>query len=119
MSGMRRWLKRSALVRLALILGTLLLVWLATLAVEIYTYSFVSDSSPADAAVVLGAAVWGRQPSPVFEERIKHAIDLYETGQVKVIIFTGGRGDGEQLAESIVASGYAVGHGVAPQDSST
>lgn len=31
-----------------------------------------------DAAIVLGAAAWGDEPSPVFRERINHAIWLYE-----------------------------------------
>ncbi len=52
----------------------------------------------------------------MFEERIKHAIDLYKAGRVKAIIFTGGIGEGEQIAESIVASVYAIKQGVAEKD---
>ena len=66
----------------------------------------------ADAAIVLGAAVWNKQPSPVFEERIKHGLDLYKTGQVSYLIFTGGTGAGNELAESAVARRYAVEHGI-------
>jgi len=102
--------------RLALMAGSLPMVWGIWLAVDIYTYSFASDSSAADAAIVLGAAVWNKQPSPVFEERIKHAINLYREGRVKVIIFTGGVGQHDQLAESIVARDYAIRRGVAPED---
>lgn len=82
-------------------------------AVDIYTYSFTTDDIPADAAIVLGAAVWNGVPSPVFEERIKHAIDLYKTGQVNSIIFTGGVGKSDQLAESVSAKEYAIEQGVA------
>jgi uncharacterized SAM-binding protein YcdF (DUF218 family) len=99
-----------------LILGLFLILWLIGLAIDIYSYSSVSDALSADTAIVLGAAAWDGQPSPVFEERIKHAIDLYKAGRVKEIIFTGGVGDGEQVAESIVASAYAIQHGVAEQD---
>ena len=109
-------LKRAIWFRLAAILCLLLTIWLVALAVEIYTYSFVNDPAPADAAIVLGAAVWNDQPSPVFEERIKHAIDLYKTRRVKAILFTGGAGADEPQAESIVASRYAIQHGVAAQD---
>ena len=94
----------------------LLLVWLLVLAFEIVAYATVHDDGPADAAIVLGAAAWNGQPSPVFEERIKHAIDLYRAGRVRSIIFTGGAGEGESVAESIAASRYALAHGVAPQD---
>ncbi len=94
----------------------LVIVWGISLSIDIYTYSFATDPSSADAAIVLGAAVWGTEPSPVFEERIKHAINLYNAGRVKTIIFTGGVGNDEQLAESVIASQYAIQHGVAPQD---
>ena len=62
-------------IRVLLIVLGLLLVWLLALAIEIVAYSTVRDDGPADAAIVLGAAAWDGQPSPVFEERIKHAID--------------------------------------------
>lgn len=113
---MRQRLKKLHWLRWSLILGLTLILWLIGLAIEIDSYSSVSDSLPADAAIVLGAAAWDGQPSPVFEERIKHAIDLYRAGNVKKIIFTGGVGDGEQVAESMVASAYAIQHGVAEQD---
>ena len=86
------------------------------LGVEIYSYSLVSETTPADAAIVLGAATWNERPSPVFEERIKHAIDLYQQKQVKFIIFTGGIDVGAQEAESIIASKYAAQHSVANGD---
>jgi len=108
--------KKTRWLRWILIAGLFLILWLIGLAIDIYGYSSVGDSLPADAAIVLGAAAWDGQPSPVFEERIKHAIDLYKAGSVKKIILTGGVGDGEQIAESIVASAYAVQHGVAEQD---
>lgn len=96
------------------ILGLLLclLLWLLLLAGKIYSYSLVSDSSPADAAIVLGAAIWDRHPSPVFQERINHAVTLYHTGVVQSIIFTGGVGAGESYAESEVARDYAIREGV-------
>ena len=88
------------------------LAWYASLLLGIYTYSFETDSSAADAAIVLGAAVWDARPSPVFEERIKHAIDLYERGHVRALVFTGGLGQGDRLAESEVARESALAHGV-------
>jgi uncharacterized SAM-binding protein YcdF (DUF218 family) len=60
----------------------------------------------------MGAAVWGTRPSPVFAERIKHSIHLYQDGQVRAIIFTGGVGQGDQLAEGKVAKAYAIARGV-------
>jgi uncharacterized SAM-binding protein YcdF (DUF218 family) len=90
----------------------LLVLWLWFLAIQIYHYSRESYSQPADVAIVLGAAVWNERPSPVFEERIKHAIDLYKSESVQAIIFTGGIGKGDRSAESQVAREYAILHGV-------
>lgn len=79
---------------------------------SIYFYSFKSSNEKADAAIVLGAAVWDGNPSPVFEERIKHAIKLYNSGQVNKLVFTGGLGDGDSKSEAAVAKEYAIKHGV-------
>ncbi len=80
----------------------------------IVRYADERDSGPADGAVVLGAAVWGDQPSPVFQERINHAIDLYAEGRVEWLIFTGGVGVGQphEPAEGEVARFYALERGV-------
>lgn len=88
------------------------LVFGLVVAAEVYRYSQQTDERPADAAVVLGAAVWRDQPSPVLRERINHAIDLYRSGRVQVIIFTGGIGERDMLAESEVARQYAIARGV-------
>ncbi|MUT66240.1 YdcF family protein [Paenibacillus sp. NEAU-GSW1] len=66
----------------------------------------------ADAAVVLGAAVWDGKPSPVFQARIDYGIKLYKKGYVRKIIFTGGKGHGGKWAEAEVARDYAIKQGV-------
>jgi uncharacterized SAM-binding protein YcdF (DUF218 family) len=78
----------------------------------IWTYAPTTSDGPADAALVLGAAADGVAPSPVFEERLRHAVDLYARGRVKYLVLTGGRGVGEALAESEVGRDWAVAHGV-------
>ncbi|MBI5927905.1 MAG: YdcF family protein [Chloroflexi bacterium] len=79
---------------------------------QIYHYSSKQDHQPADAAIVLGAAVYRERPSPVFRERINHAIELYQTGQVNYLIFTGGVGNRDAIAESEAARNYALQMGV-------
>src|SRR5690554_4496308 len=59
---------------------------------RIYAYGFARDSGAADAAIVLGAAEYNNRPSPVFKERIEHAIHLYRQGRIRAIVFTGGSG---------------------------
>ena len=82
------------------------------IAISIYQYSLKTQDVKADAAIVLGAAVWKSNPSPIFKERINHAINLYNNKNVNFLIFTGGVGDGDELAESEVAKTYAIDNGV-------
>jgi uncharacterized SAM-binding protein YcdF (DUF218 family) len=86
------------------------------LAASIYAYAGNSEAIQADAAIVLGAAAWGEQPSPVFRERINHAIELYQSERVRKIIFTGGQGESDEPAEAMVARQYALERGVAEAD---
>jgi uncharacterized SAM-binding protein YcdF (DUF218 family) len=65
-----------------------------------------------DAAIVLGAAVWRDQPSPVFAARIDYALELLKTRQVDHLIFTGGLGTDDVLEESYTAARYGINRGV-------
>lgn len=92
------------------------LVAAGLLALRIYTYGNVSSEGTADAAVVLGAAVWGDEVSPVFRERINHGVELYRKGRVRKLIFTGGRGNSDEPTESAAAKAFALQHGVPARD---
>lgn len=65
----------------------------------------------ADAAVVLGAAVWNGSPSPAFAERLDVAVGLYESGLVPRFICTGGKGP-EEISEAAACRRYLIEHGV-------
>lgn len=106
----------TILIRLLALVPFLLAAFLAPIALDIYLYASASDTQPAGAAVVLGASAWGNRPSPVFEQRIAHAVDLYRRKQVGLLIFTGGPGGSGQRAESLVAADYAIARGVAARD---
>src|SRR5215207_8724604 len=86
------------------------------LASRIYSYRNARSAAPADAAVVLGAAVWTTEVSPVFRERINHAVNLYQRGQVRKLIFTGGQGNAGEPTESVAARQYAIESGVPAND---
>lgn len=86
------------------------------IALRIYTYRNNVADVQADAAIVLGAAMWGEELSPVFRERINHALDLYRNGKVRKIIFTGGRGNNDEPTESSAARQYAVERGTPEED---
>ena len=100
------------------VLATLSIVVLVlgVLASRIYLYRNATSDAPADAAVVLGAAVWTSQVSPVFRERINHGIDLYQKRQVQKLIFTGGQGNPGEPTESSAARQFALLRGVPAAD---
>lgn len=99
----------------ATVLGTLILLT-GLIALRIYSYSTTVSDEPADAAIVLGAAVWGNDVSPVFKERINHALELRRSDKVRKIIFTGGQGNRNELTESAAARQYAIQQGISAAD---
>jgi uncharacterized SAM-binding protein YcdF (DUF218 family) len=107
-------MKRIAKALLLIFFTVLLTVGL--LASRIYTFSNSGSDGPADAAIVLGAAMWGSQVSPVFKERINHGIDLYQNRKVRKLIFTGGQGNSTEPTESSAARRYALQRGVPASD---
>ena len=108
-------MKRPGRKIVAITLLVLLLTTVVT-GTRIYKYGSVSTDTEADAAVVLGAAVWSKNVSPVFRERINHAVDLYRRNKVRKIIFTGGQGNPNEPTEAAAARSYALANGVPPQD---
>jgi uncharacterized SAM-binding protein YcdF (DUF218 family) len=107
---MRRIAKTVSVMFSVVVLAAGLLAW------RIYAFGTTSSNAHADAAVVLGAAVWTTNVSPVFRERINHAISLYKKGQVRKLIFTGGQGNPGEPTESSAARDYALQSGVPASD---
>lgn len=103
-TGPLRWLLRLAL---------LALLWLVGVAAYITWVGQDDQAGPADAIIVLGAAAYDARPSPVFEQRIVHGIELFEQGHADWLVFTGGFGGSRaRFAESEVGERYALAHGV-------
>lgn len=108
--------KRRPLRKLLLALLAVLVLFPFYEMGSIYAYGLAHDDKAADAAVVLGAAEYNNRPSPVFRQRIEHAIQLYKDGRVRAIVFTGGPGKGSRFAEAEVGRDYAVRNGVKASD---
>jgi len=70
------------------------------------------DRRKADAIVVLGAAQYDGRPSPVFQARIDHAVDLYEAGIARYLVVTGGKAIGDRTTEAAAARAVAMSRGV-------
>ena len=104
------------LAKIVLVILAAIALAASVLAWRIYSFRTTTYDGPADAAVVLGAAVWTKDPSPVFKERINHAINLYRKGRVRKLIFTGGQGNPGEPTEASAARDYALQSGVPPID---
>lgn len=103
-AGWMGWLWRLCL---------LILLWLLGVAAWIIWVGDRDQAAPADAIIVLGAAAYDAKPSPVFEERIRHGLDLYKQGFAPKLIFTGGFGGARaRFSESQVARRYALKQGI-------
>ena len=96
-------------------LTALIALWFS-IGISILTLPPANYQGYYDCAIVLGAAVNVTEPSPVFEARIQHAIDLHQQKIVKTLIFTGGTGAGDKLSEGDAASIYAQKNGIPKKD---
>ena len=93
------------------LLGTLALyfIWQT---ISISRYGFRDNGQNADCAIVLGGAAWHNKPSPVFRERLNHAIRMYQEGRVTALVLTGGKGTGAPYSEGEVARDYCLQRGI-------
>jgi uncharacterized SAM-binding protein YcdF (DUF218 family) len=104
LAGMLRW---------GLRLWLLAVLWLTGVAFYIIWIGDRDQAMPADVIIVLGAAAYDANPSPVFEQRIRHGINLFQRGLAERLIFTGGHGgSAARFAESEVARRFARRQGV-------
>ena len=73
-----------------------------------------SDNSAegADAAVVLGAAQYNGEPSPVFAARLDRAYDLYDEGLVQIVITTGSNQPGDLFTQGKAGYDYLRAKGI-------
>ena len=67
-----------------------------------------------DAIIVMGAAQYNGQPSPVLKARLDHAYDLFDRGLANIIITTGGFGPDPNFSEAHVSARYLSEQGIDP-----
>ncbi len=67
-----------------------------------------------DAIIVMGAAQYNGQPSPVLKARLDHAHDLFDRGFANIIITTGGFGPDPNFSEAHVSARYLSEQGIDP-----
>jgi uncharacterized SAM-binding protein YcdF (DUF218 family) len=91
---------------------TVLAAYTATLAVAVWWQGTRDERRPAEAILVLGAAQWNGEPSPVLRARLDHAILLYRQGYAPRMVVTGGVGAGDTISEAAVSAAYLGEQGI-------
>ena len=69
-----------------------------------------------DAIVVLGAAQYDGRPSAIYEARLEHALDLWADKVAPVLVFTGGKEEGDRFTEGGSGARWALARGVPEED---
>lgn len=99
----------------ALVAVLLLVGYPAWIGYQVWSQSVTDEVGGADAIVVLGAAQYDGEPSPVFKGRLDHAVYLYDEDLSDVVIVTGGKQEGDRFTEAQAGMAYLVERGV-PSD---
>jgi uncharacterized SAM-binding protein YcdF (DUF218 family) len=109
------WRRRSSIV--AVLAAALLLVvgaiaWSGVVVWRAAHHDDASELDRADAIVVLGAAQYDGDPSPVFRERLDHAVLLWEQQRAVVVLTLGANLPGDRTTEAEAGRDYLVVKGV-------
>jgi len=97
------------------LVGAIALFAVAGSAIVVWRSAHDDDASEvqtADAIVVLGAAQYGGEPSPVFRERLDHALMLFRQGRADRVVVLGSKAAGDQTTEADAGRDYLIGRGV-------
>lgn len=108
---------RKRFFKIILLLAVLFLLWIVYVQWKIFTPDESNISGQkVDVGIVLGASLWGDVPSPGLQERLDHALMLYEKGTFTYFIVSGGLDSSEhRYTEAEGMQQYLVRHGVDPK----
>ena len=106
-----RSLRWVALILIAILAYPAWLGW------QIWRQSLSDENQTADAIVVLGAAQYDGDPSPVFQARLDQAAYLYNEGFSTTIVVTGGKQEGDRFTEAEAGEMFLnAAHGIPTDD---
>jgi uncharacterized SAM-binding protein YcdF (DUF218 family) len=94
------------LLSVGFVVGCAIVVWRAA------HHDDASEIGRADAIVVLGAAQYDGDPSPVFAGRLDHAALLYEQGRAATVLVLGAGQPGDRFTEAEAGRNYLMDKGV-------
>ena len=108
-------IRRHPVASLVGFVGVVALAVIAFSAVTVWRaahHDGARDADSADAIVVLGAAQYDGEPSPVFRGRLDHALLLWEQGRADMVITVGSNQPGDRTTEAEAGRTYLVANGV-------
>jgi uncharacterized SAM-binding protein YcdF (DUF218 family) len=93
-------------LKIVAVVLVVVLAYPSWLAFRIWQQSRDDEQHSADAIVVLGAAQYNGDPSPIFRARLNHAAFLYDLGMSETVIVTGGKQPGDNFTEAQAGNRY-------------
>lgn len=109
-------MRRKTTRRILLGIAVLAVCYIAINMMQIWVFRTKDQKCKADVAIVLGAATYDGEVSPVYQERINHGITLYQAGYVEKLIVTGGTASGNRGSDAWAAKQYAISRDVPEED---
>jgi uncharacterized SAM-binding protein YcdF (DUF218 family) len=110
-----RWIRRHPLLATIAFVVLLLVGFVAGCGIVVWQAAHHDDASEidrADAIVVLGAAQYDGEPSPVFAGRLDHAALLYDQGRAERVLVLGGGQPGDRFTEAEAGRRYLMENGL-------
>ena len=107
--------RRHPRLLILLLVVAVVLTPLVASAVAVWRAAHTDEASRidhADVILVLGAAQYGGEPSPIFRGRLDHGILLYEKGFADQIMVLGAGQKGDQFTEAEAGVMYMVDSGI-------
>ena len=104
------------MVRLALAVVGVVVVYLAVTAAQVWLTSRSSDPHEAQAIVVMGAAQYDGRPSPDLAARLAEAADLWHRGYAPLVVVTGSKEPGDVYTEAQAGAAWLRARGVPAVD---
>ena len=100
------------LFRALMVLVCLGFTYFCIVEVPIIKNAFTDEEPGRDYLIVLGAAVYGDQPSPTMERRLEGALEYLEEYPDSIAIVSGGMGAGETVTEAQAMHDWLIAHEV-------
>ncbi|WP_051541280.1 YdcF family protein [Caldalkalibacillus mannanilyticus] len=106
--------KIKKIIRFLLLVLLIPVILIGYIYYDIHSFGQAIEPEQSDVIIVLGAAVWGDEPSPALKERCQWAYHLYSEGYAEKVIVSGGHGNGN-ISEAEAMKNYLVQLGMSEE----